>query len=413
MTRRTDRIYWRQRGRGARRAYADFRDFADVGGGREPLRAAGETRATPDLDEAAELLAARLKDLKARRKERRLIGQPRHGTLGELSAIHLKLKAESGKFTFRYLSTAENHLERACAFFGSGRELSTIRPTDVRRWMRHLRQRPNGRGGTLNDKTVRSHLDSLGNLYRRAQSEEYVLPGFNPVMALMEKPSGRSTSEARWLEVHDAALLLEACRTHTPPPDKHGLPFLCPLIATFLLTGGRWSEVRGLEIADVSFERGTVTFRPNEYRRLKTRHSHRVVPLWPQLRAILREYLFSRFGSEEGAGLLFPSHRTGRLVQDYRKGLDAAAKRGGWREGEIRAHQLRHTYCAARLQTLEHGAPVSPFTVMREMGHGSLGLIERIYGHLGTVRHRSEVVEYRVEQHPDALSERLAALRAS
>src|SRR5690349_7157661 len=35
------RIYWRERG-GTRRAYADLRDFADVGGGREALVAEGE-----------------------------------------------------------------------------------------------------------------------------------------------------------------------------------------------------------------------------------------------------------------------------------------------------------------------------------------------------------------------------------
>ena len=71
---------------------------------------------------------------------------------------------------------------------------------------------------------------------------------------------------------------------------------------------------------------------------------------------------------------------------------------------------FRHTYCAARLQTLDHGAPVSPFTVAKEMGHGGDSLVKRVYGHLGEVRHRTEVVEYRVENHRTLLGERLAAL---
>jgi integrase len=71
---------------------------------------------------------------------------------------------------------------------------------------------------------------------------------------------------------------------------------------------------------------------------------------------------------------------------------------------------FRHTWCSARLQTLDHGAPVSTDTVRREMGHGSPRLVERIYGHLGTVRHRSEVVEYRIEQHAEKLRDRLAGL---
>jgi hypothetical protein len=37
-------------------------------------------------------------------------------------------------------------------------------------------------------------------------------------------------------------------------------------------------------------------------------------------------------------------------------------------------------------------------------------MIDRVYGHLGTVRHRSKQVEYRVAQHRKALRERLAVL---
>lgn len=65
---------------------------------------------------------------------------------------------------------------------------------------------------TLSPKTVREHLNSLSNLYRRAQGEAVVPPGFNPVMAVMDKPSAKR-KEARWLEVHEAALLLESARS--------------------------------------------------------------------------------------------------------------------------------------------------------------------------------------------------------
>ena len=37
-------------------------------------------------------------------------------------------------------------------------------------------------------------------------------------------------------------------------------------------------------------------------------------------------------------------------------------------------------------------------------------MVRRVYGHLGQVRHRADVVEYRVEQHVAKLGERLAAL---
>jgi integrase len=66
----------------------------------------------------------------------------------------------------------------------------------------------------------------------------------------------------------------------------------------------------------------------------------------------------------------------------------------------------RHTYCAARLQTLDGGAPISPYTVSRELGHSSPAMV-----HVGTIRHRSEAVEYRLEQHRKILAKRLEVLR--
>ncbi len=108
--------------------------------------------------------------------------------------------------------------------------------------------------------------------------------------------------------------------------------------------------------------------------------------------------------------LLFPSYRTGEeaMVTDFHKLLDTVAVRAGWKPGEIRSKMFRHTYCAARLQTLDQGAPVSVYTVAKELGHGGEAMVRRVYGHLGQVRHRAEAVEYRVEQFADRLGERLA-----
>jgi len=191
-------------------------------------------------------------------------------------------------------------------------------------------------------------------------------------------------------------------------------PFIYPLIATYLLTGGRESEVLGLEVGDVNFERKTIPFRPNDWRRLKTRTSHRTVPLWPQIEVILKNYLREGDAPRVG-GFLFPSHRlpmTG-LVTDFREALDAVAQRAGWEEGEVRSKAFRHTYCAARLRAPDNGAPVSIYTVGKEMGNGGEALVKRVYGHIGAVRHRAEVVEYRVEQHKKALRTKLQLLKSA
>ena len=82
------------------------------------------------------------------------------------------------------------------------------------------------------------------------------------------------------------------------------------------------------------------------------------------------------------------------MIRDLRKQLDAIAVQAMFQRGEIRTRIFRHTYCAARLQTLDNGAPVSEYTVANEMGHGGTSLVRRVYGHLGQVRHRSEAVEF-------------------
>ncbi len=425
------RIYWRDQGRGPPRAYADLRDYAGVGGRREPLICPGEKLATTDADVAQVLLADRLRLLEEARRTAGLTGHHATATsqLAPYAQLHLEAKLRSGKVTEQWLASTQRHLERAVAFFGAERELASIGVVEVRKWIELLRQTPSRKGGSLTDGVARHHLNSLSNLYRRAGGEGVVLPGFNPAAAVMEKPSAAPRHEAQWLEVPDATLLLEATQRQQLRRADLAVPYLHELVATFLLTGGRRLEVFGLEVSDVNFERKTVTFRPNRWRRLKTPGSHRVVPLWPQLEAILRPYLNRRAGEEimEGQAarvLLFPSPKPGpeQMLWNFQKALDQVGGGEGW---GVTPKVFRHTYCTARLQTLDGGAPVSIFTVGRELGHGGESLVRRVYGHLGQHRHRAEVVEYRqegsdaagvvtefgtnsgtnpIEQHPDAVS---------
>jgi len=165
----------------------------------------------------------------------------------------------------------------------------------------------------------------------------------------------------------------------------------------------------------VSFDRKTVTVRPNQWRRLKTRTSHLVIPLWPQLEEVLRAWVFGP-RLERGGSLLVPSWAGSgpeRPLRDIHKLLDRVAARAGLASGGLRSKAFRHTYCATRLQTLDRGAPVSLYTLSRELGHGSEDMVRRVYAHLGDVRHRSEVVEYRFEQHLDRPGDRLQRLGLS
>jgi hypothetical protein len=101
----------------------------------------------------------------------------------------------------------------------------------VRAWVTHLQATASKKGGTLSNGTVRHRLNTFSNLYRRAISEGYVPTGCNPVAALMEKPAGEP-EEARWLEVPEGALLLEAARRLAPKRVGVTASFAYPLLAT-------------------------------------------------------------------------------------------------------------------------------------------------------------------------------------
>jgi integrase len=391
-------IYTREQG-GALRYYAR------IGGQRLALVPPGEKRATTDPD-VAQALYAQLVTESQKRQLRGIHEIAEPCALATYAREHLIKKRQAGEVTTQSMKANQRHLERAVACLGAETDVSRLTVSDVSRWIAWLKDK--GFGGD----TIKHHLDSLSNLYVRAGAEGRVSLGYNPISAMPRKMKPKAAHrEARWLEVNEASLLLESARTHRVSHEWDAAPFAYALVAAYLLTGGRPSEVTGLEVDDVSLERETVTFRPNRFRRLKTLTSSRVVRLWPQLAEILKAYFPKREQMGQGT-LLFPSFRTGNegLFQHPHRIVARVAER--IRLTDVTPYTLRHTYCAARLQTLDTGAPVSPFTVGRELGHGGDALVRKVYGHLGTVRHRSDVVEYRVEQHAATLGDRIAALSA-
>jgi integrase len=409
----TSRVTWRNG-----RARGDFRDFAAWGGGLEALVEAGEKFGTKDPDRAHELAAARLRELKARKAAGHTVNaQPLTdplSMLGPFAAHHLMKKAERAgprKVEGKTLELLEHHLRTAVDFFGASRPLTSIGVNDVTEYLQHVAETPGRRGRTLTSSTLQGYHSALGHMFERAVAEERI-PG-NPARKMLDKPRPERF-EQDWFEVPDAALILEGARLFNPAWGG-GARWVHPLVATLLLTGARESEALGLEVDDVDFTRKTIAIRPNRWRRVKNVASHRTVPLWPQLEAILRDYLD---GPDAPTGaLLFPANRRGHaegMVQDWRKALDSAAGLAGFPPAAVRCRALRITYATARLQTLDAGAPVALWSVMREMGHGSPAMLQKVYGKLGTVRARKEAVEYNVEDwsgEVDGYAERLAATR--
>ena len=144
--------------------------------------------------------------------------------------------------------------------------------------------------------------------------------------------------------------------------------------------------------------RGVIRVRPNRWRALKSPCAERAVPLFPELAAILSDYRTGPY-APRGA-LLFPSPLPPgeRPLRNLRRAFSSLPMperlTGPGRPAALRPRLLRHSYCAARLQTLDGGAPISPFTVARELGHEGLDMVLRIYGHLGVARIRTDGIRY-------------------
>ena len=108
--------------------------------------------------------------------------------------------------TQAWIDAQEVFLGRAAAHFGAARAVHSLSVEECHRWAVALADQGLASG------SVRDHLNALSNVYRRAQSEGLVPSGFFPVASMLEKPTGARV-EAKWLEIPDAALLLEAART--------------------------------------------------------------------------------------------------------------------------------------------------------------------------------------------------------
>jgi integrase len=407
----SSRIWWRNQG-GALRAYADLRD---MGGGRRALIAPDETQATTDPEIAESLLTKLMTELEEQKRNRVLLGLDPEADLAESCIEHVQEKEDSGEYDERWLEVLTTYLARAVSFFTryqrateedpepepQPRNIATISVSDIREYAKWLKTFPNGRGGYLGAGSRRHHLTALSGVFERAISNEHLAIGKNPVRAMAEMPTApKSTTIA--LEVDELALLLESARVFSEGPGAAGrLPCAYEVLATFILTGARESEIRRLEIRDLDFKSESIDIRGT-----KTEGSDRTMAMHPQLREILLPYV-ERLGRTKG--LLFTTD-AGEPFGDWRKTLDAISARAGFPKGTVRTRMFRTSYITHRLACIDQGAPIEPYKVAREVGHNSLKMIMRIYGRVQRRRVRMTEFEFRIEAIGPEMQDRLLAL---
>lgn len=300
--------------------------------------------------------------------------------------------------TLDYVKDVERYLGSAIEFFGGHRPLGSIDPADVEQYLNAVCSRG------LSGRTVRLHLDKLGQLYGRAVRHRVVT--FNPVDAIRDDlPTGAPQSRRGALEAADAWALMDAAKQY----DLQTGHFMYPLITLWLHTGIGPKESFSRRVADVQFAKpgdpaelrggtqhsdGMVVVEPNQWsgQRLKTEYRPRRVPLWPECAAVLADYVSDMHPSSP----LFPSpKRAHEPVRGVRRAFQSVVEKAEL-DAAVTPYWLRHTYASHRIQTLEGGAPVTLFTVSRELGHASTQMVEEFYGHLLQNRTvRGEVVSYR------------------
>ena len=344
--RNKSRVYWRE-GRGW---YADLRDFADVGGKREAMKAECSRRATEDIDEANGIYLARKEQLQELRKNG---GKPPEA-VQELTLEGYARRFLEGKARNRRVRTVERYegaIRKFVVEWGADTPLSAITPEMCEDYMdRRLRHAA--------VQTVLHEMHALNGVFTMAVKRRRL--EFNPVSVLDLPVVERE--EAEFLENGEAARLIEVAQQFDESPHSRACPFIGPIIATGLLSGGRFGAVASLEVRDIDFDKGLIHYRPNGWYRLKgkRRNAERSVPLWPQLHEILTDYTqaydrsdgpsdnVSRTTRYEGTSeprrtLLFPAE-DGGMLRDLRGSINKAVEAAGI-EKRLTFHTLRFTPC--------------------------------------------------------------------
>jgi integrase len=279
-------------------------------------------------------------------------------------------------------STRENSattLRYAVETFG-GRNVRDLRPSDVSRFIDHIRDEvahrtPKGRKPhKVAPATLAKHLRQLGACLEDAIAEGYATE--NPVRQL---PS----SQRPRVEDPEANYFTDAELSRLWPALAHR-PVYLALCKTAVATGARVGELVALEWSDVDFlerkMRVTKSYRNGRTTAPKSKRSKRTVNLTGSAASVLEQWNADCGGPD--TGLVFEREEGGEIQNEhllrrvlYPAMLEAGVDRIGERGGKRTFHSFRDTF--ARI-TLENGQPLQ--WVSRQLGHSSTAVTDRHYG---------------------------------
>ncbi|MES1192649.1 MAG: site-specific integrase [Steroidobacter sp.] len=252
--------------------------------------------------------------------------------------------------------------------FFDDKELSDLSPADFDNWLTWaIDHKPVGRGR----KKVKSVIEA-SELKRRRRST--LNRTINTVLACLNRAfnAGVVSTDAawrrvkkfkkadaariQWLTIDQSLRLINACA-----PDFRRI------VQAALLTGARWSELRGLRTRDYDSRSGTVHIAESKSGRARriplTSEGRRAFESWTAGHAE-RDYIFTdKNGNQWGSHDQHRPMKTACEIADIKPAIGI--------------HALRHTYASSLVQ-----AGVSLAIIAEAMGHSDTRMVSKHYGHL-------------------------------
>ncbi|MGH8996472.1 MAG: tyrosine-type recombinase/integrase [Acidimicrobiales bacterium] len=273
----------------------------------------------------------------------------RHTFLGYIDQVRLSLRPSTVESIERALREFVTFL---ASFDPEVAAVADIRRRHIEGFKLHLARRPSGKGGTLHRHTIAQHLGALRTCFERlSEWDGDDLPRGALVFAgdfpIRDEPLPRFIDDAA------ASRLLAAARAH---PD-----LFTRLCVEFLArTGMRRGEFMALTVDSVVQIGSSFWLRVP----LGKLHNDRYIPLHPQLKALLDEWIAQRPAGLR-SDLLFI--RNGRPIGEtmLEKALTETCEAAGI--GRVTAHQLRHTLAT---QAINRGMSLEAIAAL--LGHRSM-----------------------------------------
>lgn len=282
------------------------------------------------------------------------------------------------------------------------RQVASIKPADVGRFVNDLKTRASRRGGPLRPASIRHICWPLHAVLDYAVEHDYLRR--NPAHGV--RLPDAQTLNARTFE----ARALSPAEVERVAAEAVRIEPMYGLVVRLLADAGlRAAEFAGLNVGDVTLlgQRGTLAVRRTRtktppspafpdgwktYEQLKTRRSRRTIDLAPSTVAALAAHLAAHPRRAEPDAPLFPGRtpggeHSGRRRADpfdwskpadpgtfYKRVFTPACTRAG--VGHVRLHDLRHTSGSLYLAA---GVPLE--RVSRRLGHSSVAMTESVYMH--------------------------------